>query len=365
MSVNFLNLAGQYGKIKSEMDDAITSTIQSGNFILGENVSNFEDQMKKYVGVENAVGVASGTDALLLSLKAFGIGPGDEVIVPSYTFFASAEVVSMVGAKPVFVDVEEDTFCIKVEDIRSKITERTKAIIVVHLFGHPAEMDEISRIKSEFGLKIIEDNAQAIGADYKGKKTGGLSDSGCLSFYPTKNLGAYGDGGMILSDDDDFTDKVRVLRSHGWRKKYEPIQIGLNSRLDEIQAGILMVKLKYLDGWNERRREIAYIYDDFFDSHNIAHMKRKPHVSHAYHLYIISVPNRNYFQMNMKKLNIGTGVYYPLPLHMLKPYENQGHKPADFEISLKASKETIAIPIYPEMSNDDVLEVCNSVIKSI
>lgn len=260
MKIPLIDLVAQYHDIRGEIDQAIHKVLESGTFILGPNVAALEEEVAGYLGRRYAIGVASGTDALLLTLQAYGIGAGDEVIVPAYTFFATAEVVSQVAATPLFVDIDPRSYCIDAPQLEARITPQTKAVIPVHLYGHPADIDPILALAREHGIRVIEDNAQAMGAEYKGRKTGSLGDAGCLSFFPSKNLGGYGDGGMVVTNDPELAETVRKLRTHGWIKKYHPEMVGYNSRLDELQAAILRVKLRYLDAWNERRREIARRY---------------------------------------------------------------------------------------------------------
>lgn len=252
--IPLMDMVAQYRSIQSEIDEAIRQVLEAGQFILGPNVAALEKEIAVYLGVKRGVGVASGTDALLLAMRALEIGDGDEVIVPSYTFFATAGAVLLAGATPVCVDVEPKNYTIDVQQIAERITPRTKAIIPVHLYGHPAEMTAVMELARTHGLKVIEDNAQAFGAEYRGRKTGSMGDVACLSFFPSKNLGGCGDGGMVVTNDDQLADRVRMLRAHGWRKKYFPEMLGYNSRLDELQAAILRVKLRHIDEWNQRRR---------------------------------------------------------------------------------------------------------------
>ncbi|HEY6072064.1 MAG TPA: DegT/DnrJ/EryC1/StrS family aminotransferase, partial [Anaerolineales bacterium] len=258
--IPLVDLTAQYHALRSDIDRSVQEVLENGHFILGPNVTAFEQEVATYLGVKHAIGLASGTDALVIALKAIGVGPGDEVIVPAFTFFATAGAVMLVGAKPVFVDVFHDTYCLDVEQIEDRVSSRTKAILPVHLYGQPADMDAIDKISRQHGLKIIEDNAQAFGAEYHGLKTGSLGDIGCLSFFPTKNLGGNGDGGMVVTNDDGLAERMRMLRAHGWKQKYFPEMLGYNSRLDEIQAAILRVKLPQVEAWNARRREIARHY---------------------------------------------------------------------------------------------------------
>jgi len=351
--VPLLDLVAQYQTIKPEIDAAIQRVLDSGRFILGSEVEALEDEVAAYLGVQHGIGVASGTDALILALRALEIGPGDEVIIPAYTFFATAGAVLHVGAKPVLVDISPQTYCIDVEKIQAAITSATKAVIPVHLYGHPADMDAIHTIAQEHGLKIIEDNAQAFGAEYKGRKTGALGDIGCLSFFPSKNLGGYGDGGMAVTDDPALAEKTRMLRTHGWQQKYFPEILGYNSRLDALQAAVLRVKLPHLDTWNERRRELAAMYRRRLSGlEGVSTPYEAPDARHVYHLYILQLAQRVSVQAALKAAGIATGVYYPQPLHLTQPCKTLGYHKGDFPITEKASRETLAIPIYPEMTQE-------------
>ena len=360
--IPLMDMVAQYRTIQKEIDEAIRQVLEAGQFILGPNVAALEQEVPAYIGVKRGVGVASGTDALVLALRALEIGPGDEVIVPSYTFFATAGAVLLVGAKPICIDVDPQTYTLNVEQISSHITERTKAIIPVHLYGHPAEMDAVMKVAAAHGLKVIEDNAQAIGAEYKGRKTGSLGDIACLSFFPSKNLGGYGDGGMVVTNDDELADRIRMLRTHGWRKKYFPEMLGYNSRLDELQAAILRVKLRHLDEWTERRRYLAERYNEHFKGSGIGTPFVSKDASHAYHLYIIEVDNRQRVQEQLKEEGIPTAVYYPQPLHMSQPLAGYGYKSADFPVSARASERTLSIPFYPEMTEEQQKTVANKVL---
>lgn len=363
-SVPLLDLVAQYQEIKPEIDAAIKRVLDSGHFILGPEVAAFEKEIAAYIGVSHGIGVASGTDALLLALRALEIGPGDEVILPAYTFFATIGTVLHVGATPVFVDIDPQTYCIDVEQTSAKVTPATKAIIPVHLYGQAADMDALAEIAREHGLSIIEDNAQAFGATYKGRKTGTLGDIGCLSFFPSKNLGGYGDGGMVVTNNPDLAEKVRMLRAHGWKKKYFPEILGYNSRLDALQAAILRVKLPHLDRWNEGRRKVAHIYSDALaETPNLQIPYEAPYRTHVYHLYILQVPNRDELQEKLKEAGIGTSVYYPQPLHLADPCRDLGYTEGDFPIAEKASLETIAIPVYPDMSDELIAYVLETVKK--
>ncbi len=355
IQIPLLDLAAQYDQIKIEIDAAIQRVLVSGHFILGREVAALEEEVAAYLGVGHGIGVASGTDALILALRAMEVGPGDEVIIPAYTFFATAGAVLHVGAKPVLVDIEPSSYCIDAQQITEKITLATKAIIPVHLYGHPADMDAITAIAREHGLKIVEDNAQAFGAEYKGRKTGSLSDIACLSFFPSKNLGGYGDGGMAVTDDTALAEKVRMLRAHGWKKKYFPEILGYNSRLDALQAAILRVKLPHLDRWNERRRDIAATYNQGLSAVSALDAPwTASDVSHVYHLYIIRAVMRDELQQMLKQAGVASGIYYPQPLHLTQPCKELGYAEGHFPVSEQASRETLAIPIYPEMTEEQI-----------
>lgn len=350
--IPLLDLVAQYHTIKSEIDAAIQSVLESGKFILGPNEKAFEEEVAAYLGVKHAIGVASGTDALVIALRAAGIGYGDEVIVPAYSFFATAGAVLTVGAVPVFVDIDPLTYLIDTAAIQAHITEKTKAILPVHLYGQPADMDHIMTIASQYHLTVIEDNAQAFGAEYKGKKTAAIGHLGCLSFFPSKNLGAYGDAGMVTTNDDTLAEQVRMLRVHGWKKKYFPEMLGYNSRLDELQAAILRVKLKHLDSWNAQRRDLAHLYSKKLAPQGIQVPSEASDRTHVYHLYIIRSAQRDHLQHQLKAQGIASEVYYPQPLHLTAPCQDLGWHPGSLPVSEQASRETLALPLYPEMTAD-------------
>ena len=359
--IPLVDLTAQYHSIKDEIDQAVFHTLESGHFILGPEVTLFETAVADYLQVDHAVSLASGTDALVLALRAYDIGPGDEVIVPAYTFFATAGTVLSVGAKPVFVDIDPLTYEIDVTQIESRITSKTKAIIPVHLYGHPAQMDPLLSLATKYGLKVIEDNAQAFGSTYQNKKTGSIGDVGCLSFFPTKNLGAYGDGGMLVTNDQKIADRVRMLRTHGWQKKYHSEEVGYNSRLDAIQAAILRVKLPHVDLWNQRRHQIAEVYNTKLSSLGFTVPVEMPWGKHVYHLYIIRCKQRDQFQSSLKQAGIATEVYYPLPPHLSVPCQKIGYRNGDFPQAERAALETLALPIYPEMTEEQQDKVINGI----
>ncbi len=310
--ISLVDLTAQYHSIKKEIDAAVLSTLESGHFILGPQVVKFEESIAAYLGVQHAVGLASGTDALVIALRALNIGEGDEVIIPAYTFFATAGTVMSVGAKPVIVDVDPQSYEVDIAKIEAAITPKTKAIIPVHLYGHPAEMDPIMEIAHKHGLKVIEDNAQGFGAEYLGKKTGSFGDIGCLSFFPTKNLGAYGDGGAVVTNDPALAEQMRMLRAHGWKKKYYSEMVGYNSRLDAMQAAILQAKFPYLDAWNEKRRELSNRYTEHLAPLGVVTPVEREWAKHVYHLYIIRSEKRDELQAFFKAKRNRFGSLLPI-----------------------------------------------------
>ena len=359
-----MDIQAQHETIRADVEAAVMAVMDRGIFILGPEVAAFEQEMADYLGVAHAVGVASGTDALVLSLRALGIGPGDEVIVPAYTFFATCGAVLQVGATPVLVDIDPATYCLNVGHLEQQLGPRTKAIIPVHLFGHPADMDAVLIIAEEHGLRVIEDNAQAIGASYEGRRTGSLGDVGCLSFYPSKNIGAYGDAGMVVTNDEDLASRIRMLRTHGWRRKYFPEIAGQNSRLDELQATILRVKLPHLDEWNERRRAHAVAYDELLSDLDIRTPIERPPARHVYHLYVIETEEREQVAEHLQSAGVDTAVYYPYPLHLVPAVAGLGYRKGDFPVSEEAARRCMAIPLFPEMTAEQV-EYVASVVRSV
>lgn len=348
--IPLVDLTAQYHSIKKEIDEAVLSTLESGHFILGPAVTKFEESIAAYLGMDFGIGLASGTDALVLALRALNIGDDDEVIIPAYTFFATAGTVLSVGAKPVFVDIDPQSYQIDVSKIKKVITSKTKAIIPVHLYGHPAEMNPILATAREHGLKAIEDNAQGFGAEYNGKKTGSFGDIGCLSFFPTKNLGAFGDAGMVVTNDPALAERMRMLRTHGWKKKYYSEEVGYNSRLDALQAAILQAKLPYVDSWNDKRRELAHRYTAHLALLGVVTPVERDWGKHVYHLYIIRSPRRDELQAYLKQKGIVSEVYYPLPPHLSAPCRKLGYKEGDFPHAELAALETLALPLYPEVT---------------
>ena len=358
--VPFVNLAKQYEGMKEEIDQAISRVLQSGHFILGEEVLRFEEELAQSTGVKHVIGVSNGTDALVLAFKALGVGSGDEVITPAFSFFASAEAVASLGGKPVFVDIDPEDFNIKVDRIEGKITEKTKAILPVHLYGNPADMESLMNVAQKHNLKVIEDTAQALGAKVGGRKVGTIGDVGTISFFPTKNLGGFGDGGAILTNDSRIAEEVRLLRVHGAKKKYFHEKVGFNHRLDALQAAILRAKLPYLDGWNEKRREIAEKYSERLKGTVTIPSIQKGKL-HIFHQYTIRTPRRNDLKEFLEERGIGAIVNYPLPIHLQPAFSHLGHQEGDFPESEKASQEVLSLPIYPEMTEEEVDYVSKSV----
>jgi len=352
--IPLLDLVTQYQSIKPEIDGAIQDVLNSGKFILGPQEKAFEQEISDYLGIKHAIGLASGTDALIIALRAAGVGPGDEVIVPAYTFFATAGAVLNVGATPVFVDIDPTTYLIDIDLLRDALTNKTRAIIPVHLYGQAADMDEIVSFAKNHNLIVIEDNAQAFGAEYKGRKTGSIGDFGCLSFFPSKNLGGYGDGGMVVTNDDELARIARMLRTHGWQKKYFPEILGYNSRLDEMQAAILRVKLKYVDIWNEQRRQVASWYAKELTEIGIQPPVVAPNRVHVYHLFMVRFQQREQVQEALKAAGIASDIYYPQPLHQCKPCNGLSIPSTGLPVSEQASKELLALPLYSELTRDQV-----------
>jgi dTDP-4-amino-4,6-dideoxygalactose transaminase len=353
-----LDLKAQWLSIKDEISAAINAVVESQQFILGSQVHALEEEVARYCGAKFAVGVASGTDALLLALHAAGVSPGDEVLMPTFSFIATADSVSLLGAIPVFVDIDPSTFVIDPTQLETRITPRTRAIMPVHLYGHPADMDPIDSIAQRHNLKVIEDNAQAIGAKYKNRKTGCLGDLGCISFFPSKNLGGYGDGGMIVTNSEAYSKHLRVLRNHGSAQKYYATEQGWNSRLDEIQAAILRVKLRHLDNWGAARRRNASSYTQLLKAvPGVVTPIEAPWAEHVYHQYTIRVGNRDRVQSALTKQGIGTTVYYPTPMHLQPVFAKLGYQEGDLPRAEQAAKEVLSLPIYAELTSEQIHRV--------
>jgi dTDP-4-amino-4,6-dideoxygalactose transaminase len=360
-TVPVLDLKAQYQSIKDEIDEAVLGVMDSGYFVLGPNVKALEAEVAEYVGCQYGVGVASGTDALRLSLEALDIGPGDEVITTPFTFVATANTISHAGARPVFVDIDPRTYNIVPAQIEAAITKRTKAIVPVHLYGQPAEMDAIMDIARRHNLYVIEDCAQAIGAEDDGRRVGTFGDLACFSFYPTKNLGAFGDAGMVTTNDPDLAERVTVLRQQGSRTRYYHDVLGFNSRLDEMQAALLRVKLRYLDDWQARRRQIAAHYDQLLGNLGVETPFVRPGVTHVYHQYTIRVARRDDLHEFLREHGVGSMIYYPLPLHLQEMYRDLGYAEGSLPVSEQAGCEVLSLPVYPELVEEQIQAVAEAI----
>lgn len=361
--ISIVDLGAHYRSIKTEIDKAVLSVLSSGHYVLGPQVKAFEEELAQYVGCKHAIACANGTDAITLSLMALGIKQGDEVITVSHSFFATSESIALVGAKPVFVDINENDFNVDISSIEKLITNKTKAIVPVHLYGQPCEIDKLVEIAKKHNLYVIEDCAQAIGAKYKGKPVGTFGDIGTLSFFPTKNLGAYGDGGGVLTNSDEIANKFKQLRVHGSSKRYVHDFIGLNSRLDEIQAAILRVELKYLDEWNQKRQKAAEYYNELFKETNLITVPFvSPNRQHIFHQYTIRVKGRDSLCEKLKERNIESIIYYPIPIHKQKAFEYLNVSNNLLPITDKICNEILSLPIYPEITTEIQESVANSVI---
>lgn len=366
MNVPLLDLTAQYRSIRLEIDEAVSEVMASQRFILGPKVTECEEKIAGYCGAKHAVGVTSGTDALLIALMAEGIGSGDEVITTPYTFFATAGGIARVGARPVFVDIEPDSFNTNPDLIEEKITERTRAIIPVHLYGQMADMTRIMEIANRHKLIVIEDAAQALGADSEAGKAGSIGHYGCYSFFPSKNLGAAGDAGMIVTQDADRAETLRKLRMHGAQPKYYHSLIGGNFRLDALQAAIISAKLPHLDGWIEGRRKNASLYYDLLKSARLCEQSRvvlpeEVCGRHTFNQYVIRVRNRDQLRARLTDRGIGTEIYYPVPLHLQECFSYLKHKRGDFPESESAADSTLALPVYPELSEEQLRYVVESI----
>ena len=364
--IALLNLGAQYASIKEEIDDAIQQVLARQHFILGENVAALEQEIAAYCGMPHGVGVASGTDALILALKAAGIGPGDEVIVPAFSFVATADSVSLLGAVPVFADIDPVSYNLDPTELERLFSPRTRALIPVHLYGQPAEMDRILAFAASHNLSVLGDTAQALGSRYKGAPVCSFADYGCISFFPSKNLGAYGDGGMIVTRDKESAATLKMLRAHGSRKKYNSEVQGWNSRLDELQAAVLRVKLPHLDRWNTLRAERAERYNEAFaGAEEIVTPTIGDDRTHVFHQYTLRVPNRDAVQAELSAAGIQSAVHYPVPLHLQPMFAHLGHKPGDLPVAEQAAREVISLPIYPELEDAQIERVAATLRQAV
>ncbi len=353
--IPFLELKRQYQSIKAEVDSAIEGTFEKGNFVLGEKVESFEKAFAKYCNAKHCVSVGSGTDALNISMMALGIKRDDEVVMPSHTFIATAFAAANVGAKPVFADIDEKTFNISASEVKNSITAKTRAVLPVHLYGQYCDMEAIKDAAKN--LKIIEDCSQSHGAEYKGKRKV-FGDVACYSFYPTKNLGCYGDGGAVVTNDDAVADKLRLLRNYGQRKKYEHETFGYNTRLDELQAAILLVKLKHLDAWNEKRRKLASLYNELLGS-SVKTPFEADYAKHVYYIYGVRSKKRDALQSHLEKKGIKTLIHYPIPVHKQKVFSSCNSQ--RLEVTERVASEILSLPMFPELTETEVKEVAAAV----
>jgi dTDP-4-amino-4,6-dideoxygalactose transaminase len=361
MNVPFMDLKLQYAAIKNEILPAITEVLESAHFVLGKEVTAFEEEFAEFCGVQHSVAVNTGTSALHLALLAAGVGPGDEVITVPYTFVATVASVLYTGATPVFVDVDPLTYTMDVGKIEAAISSRTKAILPVHLYGNPADMDAIWSIARRHNLIVIEDAAQAHAAEYKGRRCGSIGDLGCFSFYPGKNLGAYGEGGLVTTNNPDFAKKIRMLRDWGAEKKYEHVLKGFNYRMEALQGAILRVKLRYLDQWTNARRSHAQAYSRVLSESELTLPTERPGTKHVYHVYAVLTEQRRELMESLNSQGIQTGIHYPIPVHLLPGYADLGYKAGDFPVSEGIAAQELSLPMYPELTDAHI----NAVAKAI
>lgn len=363
MVIQMVDVVGQYKKIKHEIDSAIQKVVESGQYILGPEVHEFEQEAAKYLGVRHAIGCASGTDALQVAMMAIDIKPGDEIITTPFTFVATTETIALLGARPVYVDIDARTFNIDPSLVKAAITKKTKAIMPVHLYGQPADMDPIMEVARSHGLTVIEDTAQAMGADYKGKKVGGIGLIGAISFFPSKNLGAFGDAGMVVTNDDAIAEKLRMIIVHGSKVRYKHEILGVNSRLDSIQAAILRVKLRYLDQWRDARGAAAGRYDALFQDTDIQVPQKASYGTHIYHQYTIRIKNRDAVAAHLAAQKIPHGIYYPIPLHLQQAFRQPGVGEGAFPVTEEACREVLSLPMHTELTEEQQSHIVSAVLK--
>jgi dTDP-4-amino-4,6-dideoxygalactose transaminase len=361
MTVPLLDLKAQYSNCKAEIDEAVHRVLESTRFIGGPEVSGLEEEVARYSQCAHAIGCASGTDALILALRALNIGPGDEVVTTAYSFFASAGTVANVGGMPVFMDIDPRTYNLDPHRLEAAITPATKAVIAVHLYGQCCDLTAVNAVCEKHDVWLIEDAAQAIGAEWEGRRAGSVGDLGCFSFFPSKNLGAAGDGGMVTAQDPALAERVRLLREHGSKPKYYHSIVGTNSRLDALQAAILRVKLRHLDRWSEGRAKNAALYDRLFEGARVGRPYHDPRTRHIYNQYVIRVADRDSLRQHMTDRGVGTEIYYPVPLHLQKCFANLGYQEGSMPHSEAAARETLALPIYPELTEEQIRYVATTV----
>ena len=363
--IHMVDVVGQYQKIKKEIDETALRVLGSGQYILGKEVLDFENDIAKYLHVKHAIGCASGTDALMVSMMALGIGQGDEVVTTPFTFAATTETIMLLGAKPIYVDIDPKTFNLDPSKVESVITKKTKAIIPVHLYGQSVDMDPLAAVANRYNVPVIEDMCQAIGAEYKGKKVGGIGAMACLSFFPSKNLGAFGDAGMVVTNDAAAAEKLRMIVVHGSRVRYMHEIIGVNSRLDTLQAALLRVKLRSLDQWIEARREAAFVYDKLFAGSNVEIPYEAKYGKHVYHQYTIRIQNRDYVTQTLSEKKIPYGIYYPVSLHLQKAYSAAGKRKGAFPVTEKAVDEVLSLPMHTELEEEQQKFIVQTILEAI
>lgn len=359
--IPLVDLRAQHATIAVEVEDAVHQVMERCDFILGHDVEAFEGEFAAYCEAGCAVGLDSGLSALELGLRALGVGPGDEVITPVNSFIASSSAISFAGATPVWVDCDPETYCIDVDAARRAITSRTRAIMAVHLYGHPADMDAAGALAADHGLKVVEDACQAHGARFNGRRAGSLGDFAAFSFYPAKNLGAYGDAGMLTTNDPELADRVRMMRNYGQRHKYEHVTMAWNRRLDTIQAAVLRVKLRHLDTWNEARRRHATVYSRLLDGCGLKLPQTRPGVEHVFHQYVVQAPARDELVAELAHRGVGTGLHYPVPIHLQEAYRGRGVCSGSFPVTEEAALRLVSLPMYPELRPDQVERVAEEI----
>ena len=364
-NIPLVGLLDQYQTIKSEIDSAIENIIISSAFIGGEEVRRFESEFAAFCEARACVGVGNGTDALYLTLRALGIGPGDEVITVAHTFIATSEAISMTGATPIFIDIRDDTLLMNPDLIEPAITKRTKAIVPVHLYGQSCDMDAIMEIAGRHGLKVVEDAAQAHGGRWRGQRVGSIGDAATFSFYPGKNLGAFGDAGAVVSQDEALIEKIRMLANHGRLEKYTHRIEGVNSRLDSLQAAILRVKLRHLDEWNQKRRAHADFYLESLSQSEVRTQAVNPNAEPVWHLFVVRVQDREALQERLKAAGVSTGVHYPIPLHVQPAYESRQIPLGSLPITEVAASEVVSLPMYPELSQEQLESIVNAMTMAV
>ncbi|MFQ5329039.1 MAG: DegT/DnrJ/EryC1/StrS family aminotransferase [Thermodesulfobacteriota bacterium] len=367
--IPFLDLKANYQGIREEIREAIDAVFEKGWFVLGERGVKFEEAFAAYCGSSYGIGIGSGTDALHLALRACGIGHGDKVVTVPNTAVPTVSAISLSGATPLFVDVDPNTYTLDPERLKERLRKefrkgvagRIKAVMPVHLYGQPADMDAIMEVAGEYGIRVIEDACQAHGAEYAGKRVGSIGDLGCFSFYPSKNLGAYGDGGMVVTDDGELASKLKMLRNYGQSERYHHEIEGGNSRLDELQAAMLLVKLQHLDRWNEVRRGLAAIYNDGLKHDEVKEPFEAEYARHIYHLYVVRCRRRDELMEHLSKNGVGSLIHYPVPIHLQPAYSELGLREGNFPVAERCCREVLSLPLYPELTRSDIEQICEVV----